>query len=224
MGPTDADTVIFLGPSLDAAEAARHLRAQWWPPVRRGDLPAVVAHGVRRIGIIDGEFDQSLAVSVSEVRAALARGAQVWGAASMGALRAAECHGLGMCGIGWVYRGYAEGWLAADDEVALLFDPHSGQAATVPLVNFRWALLQAVSGGAVSTDRAAVLLSAAQAVRYWERDGSALIAAARDRGCGADMEALLEFVARAPDRCDRKRLDALELLNAMADDAASRPS
>ena len=42
------------------------------------------------VGIIDGVFDQALSVSVFEIRAALKRGVIIWGAASMGALRAVE--------------------------------------------------------------------------------------------------------------------------------------
>src|SRR5215203_3507429 len=114
-------TVVFLGPSLDFTEAETHLKALYLPPIRRGDLPKVIAEGARTIGIIDGEFGQSLAVSVMEIRAGLEQGIHVWGAASMGALRAAECQSLGMSGVGWIFQGYVDGSLRADDEVALLF-------------------------------------------------------------------------------------------------------
>src|SRR6202171_5179793 len=146
---TLACTVVFLGPSLDSNEAATHLQARYLPPIRRGDLPTVIADGARFIGIVDGEFGQSLAVSVMEVCSGLKQGVQIWGAASMGALRAAECQSMGMVGVGWIFQKYVEGALRADDEVALLFDPRSRRATTIPLVNVRWALQVAIEEGMI---------------------------------------------------------------------------
>src|SRR4051794_37848995 len=118
-----AARVVFLGSSLDPKEAAARLEACYLPPIRRGDLPRVIAEGTRSIGIIDGEFGQSLAVSVMEICAGLRQGIRIWGAASMGALRAAECQSVGMVGVGWIFQQYADGHMRNDDEVALLFDP-----------------------------------------------------------------------------------------------------
>src|SRR3569832_1918730 len=93
-----SSTYVFLGPSLPREEAGKALPlpVTWRPPFWCGVLLWVVAAGARRVAIVDGEFGQSLAVSVTEIKAALARGVEVWGASSMGALRAAECAGLGM--------------------------------------------------------------------------------------------------------------------------------
>src|SRR4030095_12095643 len=103
---TDGRTVVFLGPSLESDEALGHLPAHYLAPIRRGDLPAVIANGARSVGIVDGEFGQSLAVSVMEVCAALRQGVRIWGAASMGALRAAECRSMGMTGGGSIFPKY----------------------------------------------------------------------------------------------------------------------
>ncbi|HEY8019838.1 MAG TPA: TfuA-like protein [Thermoanaerobaculia bacterium] len=216
-------TVVYLGPSLALDEAARLVPAgvAWHPPVRRGDLPAAVAAGARRVAIVDGEFGQSLAVSVAEIRAALARGVEVWGASSMGALRGAECEPLGMKGFGWVFRGFRDGWLAADDEVALLFNPWSGEAVTVPLVNFRWSLGLATAEGVVPPSAAPALLAVARSVRFDERTPDRLRSAAAGEPWEAHLCALLDWMAREPARCDRKRLDAVELLAALAAAGAS---
>ena len=53
----------------------------------------------------------------SEVVAALRDGARVLGAASMGAIRAAECWPAGMQGVGAVYSLYRLGVISDDDEV-----------------------------------------------------------------------------------------------------------
>jgi hypothetical protein len=222
-GDGSGATVVFLGPSLPAAEAAERLPALFRPPARRGDLPEAVRRGARRIALVDGEFGQSLAVSVSEVRAALAAGVEVWGASSMGALRGAECRRLGMRGVGWIYRGYVQGRLLADDEVALLFEPRSGRAVTVPLVNVRWSLLYAYSEGLLPAAMLEPVLATARRVGFAERTPEALLAAARALPCRPAMEALVDLLRRQPLRTDRKRLDALELLEAMAGEDLAAP-
>lgn len=216
--PEAGSTFVFLGPSLPLAEAERilPLPVVWRPPIRRGDLPRAVAAGARRVAIIDGEFGQSLAVSVTEIKAALTHGVEIWGASSMGALRAAECSRLGMRGFGWIYRGFAAGVLQADDEVALLFNPWSGEAVTLPLVSFRWSLGEAAAEGLISPTDAPALLAAARRVRYAERTLDALRIAARQQPWETSMTSLLDWMERDPLRADRKRLDALELLQTLA--------
>jgi hypothetical protein len=51
------------------------------------------------------------------------QGVHVFGAASMGALRAAEMHSLGMVGIGTIFQWYRDGKIVADDEVAVRHGP-----------------------------------------------------------------------------------------------------
>ena len=60
------DTAIFLGPSLDAAAALSILDPTYLPPIKRGDL-SQLSRAIKTVGIIDGEFYQSLAVSPKEV-------------------------------------------------------------------------------------------------------------------------------------------------------------
>lgn len=207
------NTAVFVGPSLDQETAVEHLAATYLPPIRRGDLPAVVSRGARAVGIIDGEFNQSLAVSVMEIRAALNQGVRIWGASSMGALRAVECRSLGMKGVGWIYERYEDGTLTADDEVALVFDPCSGRPLSIPLVNVRWAIELAGIG------EAQPLLEIAHAVSYVERTAKALLAAAQDGRYAAAMRHLVDFMNSNPVQCDRKRLDALLLLECLCHSA-----
>lgn len=212
---TPASTVVFLGPSLDSNEAAKHLQARYLPPIRRGDLPTVIADGARSIGVVDGEFGQSLAVSVMEVCSGLKQGVHIWGAASMGALRAVECQSLGMLGVGWIFQKYVEGALRADDEVALLFDPRSQRATTIPLVNVRWALQIATEEGMIPGSSATPLVEFARTVRFTDRTYKSLLEAASGSPFNEEMRTLVEFMKEDPLRTDRKRLDALLLLEAM---------
>ena len=68
---------------------------------------------------MDGVFERVPAVWHKEILFALSEGIHVYGAASMGALRAAELDRFGMRGVGEVYRAYADGVLEDDDEVAV---------------------------------------------------------------------------------------------------------
>lgn len=98
------------------------------PPVRRGDVAALVSGTTRASGepgilaIVDGRFGDVLAVGHREILAALDAGWQVWGLASMGAIRGAELRHLGMKGFGLVYQIYVARMIP-DDEVAVLHGP-----------------------------------------------------------------------------------------------------
>jgi hypothetical protein len=120
-----------------------------------------------------------------------------------------------MLGVGWIFQKYAEGFLRADDEVALLFDPRSYSATTIPLVNVRWALQTAIEEGVLSGSSEAALLKLARAVRFTGRTYEALLEAVSGSPFNTEMRTLVEFMKRDPLRSDRKRLDALLLLEAM---------
>ena len=104
---------IYLGPSLDTATAQSTLEAVYLPPIKRGDL-ARLGPEIEKVGIIDGEFFQSLAVSTMEILPLLDRGVQVFGASSMGALRAVECEAYGMVGVGEIFAWFRDGLVDAN--------------------------------------------------------------------------------------------------------------
>src|SRR4029077_1266006 len=79
--------------------------------------------GPALIGVIDGYFERVPTVWHKEILWAMAEGIHVYGAASAGALRAAELAGFGMRGIGRVYEDFRDGVLQDDDEVAVLHGP-----------------------------------------------------------------------------------------------------
>src|ERR1700748_2374474 len=118
------DTVVYLGPTLNRSEALSILEADYLPPICRGDL-GKLPEKTRTVGIIDGEFFQNLSVSTKEIVAVLDRGIQVFGAASMGALRAAETYMFGTIGVGEIFRMFRDRVLDADDEVAVTYEPGS---------------------------------------------------------------------------------------------------
>src|ERR1700729_3251607 len=99
-------TFIFVGPTLPADEIARTQGFVFLPPVAQGDLYRAARLRPRAIGVIDGFFSGAPSVWHKEILWAMSEGVPVFGAASMGALRAAELHEFGMRGIGRSF-----GWL-----------------------------------------------------------------------------------------------------------------
>src|SRR6188472_938210 len=120
-------TFVFLGPTLPLAAAAELVDAIFLPPAAAGDVYRLVRDLPRgrptRLAIVDGYFERMAAVWHKEILVALERGIAVYGAASMGALRAAELAPWGMQGVGEIYRAFASGELSADDEVAVAHLP-----------------------------------------------------------------------------------------------------
>lgn len=220
-----SDVVVFLGPTLSAAEASLHTEANILPPARRGDvLDAVTRQGARVIGLVDGLFNAVPAVWHKEILFALSRGVRVFGAASMGALRAAELHTFGMEGVGQVFADFVSGALTDDDEVAVAHGPaESGyRSLSEALVNIRHGLELAERSGTISAETRARLTAHAKATFYAERSWPALFRAAPGLGVAEEeLAPLRALVARA--RPNRKRDDALALLHALAEVAGEAP-
>ena len=206
--------IVFLGPSLDASTAKSILDADYRLPAKRGDILAAVRDGAGIICLIDGSFHQDAAVAHREILTALKTGVIVVGASSMGALRAAEMDALGMTGIGEIYRRYAAGELVSDDEVALVFDPVSGNALSEPLINIRYTLEKAERCGIISVDEHSILLDAARSLFYPSRTYQAIISAI---GNSLDNEIKERFLAWVEENsCDQKRSDAVTALKYIA--------
>ncbi len=204
---------MFVGSSVtgrDLERISQDHRLVVRPPIRRGDLPAAVCDGYNLIGIIDGEFFQSLAVSPKEILAALHSGRTIVGGASMGALRAAELAAHGMHGVGTIYRWYASGRVTRDDDVALKYAADDGvyRPLTVPMVNVLWVTESGRRERWLCPESARLVTAAARrlhwSVRTWPQ------VAARAGLAGAERRRLLEYAA-SPEH-DLKRLDALAVV------------
>lgn len=208
--------VVFLGPSLPRADAMAVLDACYRPPVRQGDVYRAVRDGARLIGIVDGYFHDVPSVWHKEILYALHEGAVVMGAASMGALRAAELHPFGMEGVGAIFAAFRDGRLTDDDEVAVQHGPAElgYPALSEALVNIRATLEAAERAGVIEAPLHAELLALGKALFYPERSWGALLAGARARGLPAAPLAALEAWLPA-NRVNQKRSDALALLEGL---------
>lgn len=219
--------IVFLGPTLPAAEAPRIPGVDYRPPVRQGDVYSAVRAGpVDAIAIVDGYFQDVPSVWHKEILWALDRGVPVLGAASMGALRAAELDIYGMEGVGRVHRAFKDGIFPPftddafedDDEVAVIHGPAElgYPALSDAMVDIRATLDAAARDGLIPTalrDRAG---RAVKARFYADRrldDLPALLAElADDPGFAAPVADWL-----ATNRVSVKKQDALGLLQRLED-------
>lgn len=205
--------VIFLGPSLPVVEARQILDAIYLPPAAQADfLTATVSHRPDVIGLIDGLFLHSLSTWHKEILYALDQGILLYGASSMGALRAAETAAFGMIGVGEIYRQYASGELIDDDEVALSHaSPEEGyKKQSEPMVNVRATLAAAEEAGLIVAAERERLIAVTKQIYFAERTFPNILQAARGELPAATREALARFVKTG--YVDLKRRDAIELL------------
>jgi hypothetical protein len=209
---------VFCGPSLPPA-LARELypQAVVHGPAECGDVYVATRSEPSAIGIVDGYFDHRLSVWHKEILWAISQGIPVYGAASMGALRAAELARYGMVGVGAIYEGFQRRELEDDDEVAVIHGPEERgyPAHSHALVNIRATLREARVQALLDAEHEARIISAAKALNYPERLFERAVEAA---GLSAGLRAeLAQWFARHG-LLDQKRADATELLARMRHD------
>jgi hypothetical protein len=170
------EIVVFTGTSLSWEEAGSLLDADYRPPVKRNDINILVDKGGPDIiGIIDGIFFDRAAVAHREIIRAIKAGITVVGGCSMGALRASELDTHGMIGVGRIYEWYRDGVVESDDEVAVTFHPETLEPLSVPLVNMRTTLENAVENGVLEPDQGDALLGIARSMYYPDRTYAAMV-------------------------------------------------
>jgi hypothetical protein len=171
---------VFVGPSIAHDEVANLLSGSTiLPPAAQGDLYRVAQKGPAAIALIDGYFERVPAVWHKEILWAMAQGIPVFGASSMGALRAAELAPFGMVGMGKVFEAYLSGELEDDDEVAIVHGPaeFGYPRFSEAMVDIRATLAAAQEAGVVSSSLARLTVDSAKALHYPHRS----VVAALDR-------------------------------------------
>ncbi|HCI78065.1 MAG TPA: hypothetical protein DHW02_00055, partial [Ktedonobacter sp.] len=210
-------TLVFAGPTLSSEQIHAIAPAvDVYPPVASGELLRLPLASGDLVAIIDGFYFQSGAVRHKEILALMQRGIHVWGAASMGALRAAELAPFGMRGFGRIYEAYVQGEIEGDDEVAVL---HSSEEMgnihlTEALVNIRYACQSAVKANILSFEECELIIHTASVLPFFERSYAHILHDAREQGLPEKSEHLFRnyLVQEAP---NLKRQDALELIEAL---------
>jgi len=216
---------VFVGPTLPVTSALEILDAIYLPPARRGDIVKTVrAHAPDTLVLIDGYFEQVPSVWHKEILWALNRGIVVYGAASMGALRAAELAQFGMIGVGRVFESYVVGKFDPfldpfedDDEVAIVHGPAEiGYPATEAMVDIRASLVEAGHAGVLAADEIQSVAANAKSLFYKNRTWDKVLAKAGAAGMAETRLSVLRDWLK-DNRRSQKRLDAEAVLQELAE-------
>lgn len=196
--------LVFLGPTLRVAEAKQIADAVYLPPAAQGAIvQAVRRYAPRAILLIDGVFQSEPAVRHKEILWAIDQGVAVLGAASMGALRAAELHGHGMIGVGLIYRWYRRWQAAPDDAVAVVHTPPElgSEPLTVALIDLLMTLRRAERHGGLAAGQRTHLEEAARGLNFRDRIWTNVVT-----GTGIEAERLILYSV------EQKKQDAVTAL------------
>jgi hypothetical protein len=212
----ESPVVVFVGPTVTIAHAQEILDAVYLPPASQGSMIVAVKQiRPRAVVLIDGVFQVEPAVRHNEIIWTLSQGIPVIGAASMGALRAAELWRFGMTGVGLIFRWYRRFRFAPDDAVAVLHGDAAVNPAplTIARIDLRITFRNAQRAGAITEMQRLALCGAARRVHY--RDLS-LMRVAREASTGSPAQfpmtaAQLESALRTY-LISQKKLDAIAAL------------
>jgi hypothetical protein len=158
---------VFAGPSLPLEDRVAIEGVTYLPPAARGDV-ARASKEYDAVLLIDGVFHHDLAPSPKECYAATLE-ARMFGASSMGALRAAECAPYGFTPLGAIAQWYVHEVIDGDDEVAVLTHPQTHAALTVPMVNVRYTARLALRRGILTRAEHDAFISGTRDVFYMDR-------------------------------------------------------
>jgi hypothetical protein len=208
--------VIFGGPTLHGADLPTAMPFQLRPPARQGDVYRAVQEGANVVGLIDGVYEQVPAVWHKEILFALSLGVRVYGAASMGALRAAECAVFGMIGLGKIYQDILNGAVEDDAEVAQSHAPAElgFLPLSEPLANVRATLALCLEKRLITKGEHQILLELANAIFFKDRTYKSILSAVRDIGPARSVELLALLKANS---FNQKLVDALQLIAAVVE-------
>ena len=163
------EACVFVGPTRVPKPA--YLQIDFFPPAALGSVYRAFEQGYRRIGIIDGFFGNTPSVWHKEIMFVIAKGAEVVGAASTGALRAAELAPYGMRGIGNIFRLYRRAAIADDDEVCVThaIGELDFMPLSEPMISIRYTLRDMRHQGLVSAGEEQAVAGALKKAHFSER-------------------------------------------------------
>jgi hypothetical protein len=173
-----------------------------------GDIERAIADGATAIGLIDGHYQQVGAIWHKEILLALASGVAVFGAASMGALRAAECEAFGMVPVGEIAKRYCSGEFFDDADVALTNGPAElgFPPLTEAMVDVTATAAHLLASGLITAQMAREIETTARAIFFADRTTDAVF---------ERLNAPEHLSLYAANRVSQKTRDALELIETL---------
>ena len=209
---------VFLGPSLSIEKARKIINAEFLPPAKKGDFIKLSLISEKKIIIlIDGVFLQDYPPTPIEVFQVVNKNNfQVYGASSLGALRAVELEKFGMKGYGQVFELFKKNIINSDDEVAVTFD-NSYNLLSEAMIDIRYNLFLAFKKGIIDKETKQLITRTAKKIyfpfRSYENIVKKSIELYSDRR--DTIEDFHNFVSTQ--RQSLKELDAMGILKKIAD-------
>ena len=203
--------LLFAGPSLGAAQMPVRPPIRLMPPARCGDLLRALRDDPAAIALVDGVFEIAPTVWHKEILAVIDAGVPVYGAASLGALRAAELDRFGMIGVGAIYRAYRDGDIESDAAVMVAHAP--GELGYRPLTLALVDAEASLAAAGLAEASYAALLRIARGLNFRARSWEAIFAAYSDRAGAAEAARTAAIVIGTA--FSQKQRDTAELLDVL---------
>jgi len=165
LSPKTQSTVVFSGGSLRETDKQGDNDIVYALPIRQGDMFATILEGFRNILIIDGYFYNDFPCTTFEVLLAIEEGRNVFGAGSIGALRAVELHNYGMLGSGYVFNYLKRKKIKPYQIVAQTYDGDN-KPVSVPLINVVYFLKSALKKRIISRSEFDKCFNAANDIHF----------------------------------------------------------
>jgi len=222
--PRHETSLVFAGGSVSREDAPPDADLVWAGPAEQGDMVAAVLEGFENILIVDGYFYTKFPCTTLEVMLALENEVNVFGASSIGALRAVELDAWGMVGMGRVYEYLKKQEIKPYHVVAQTYD-EADRPLTTPLIQIVYFLVCASSDGIVTREEHEALRAAADEIHFTFLSFDSFFRKVESSGTLPPHKAvaLRDYCdAKGAAHFDIKRQDALALLGSFRAMAAGR--
>ena len=208
--------IIFLGPSLSHKKAKKIFQADFRGPAKKGDLLRLssVVDDTTIVGLVDALFLQDYPPSPIEVyQLMLNKNIILFGAASLGALRAVELEKFGMIGIGKIFELYKKGKLTADDEVAVTFVEGEHQLQSEAMIDIRFNLFLAYRRGIINEMTKKTIAKVAKSIYFPYRNYTDILDETEKQypAISDDLKSFGNYIDK--NRQSLKERDTIKLIN-----------
>ena len=208
--------IIFLGPSLSHEKARKIFQADFRGPAKKGDL--LRASGdiddSTIVCLVDALFLQDYPPSPIEVyQLMLNKNIKLYGAASLGALRAVELEKFGMIGMGKIFELYKKGKLTADDEIAVTFIEGEHQLQSEAMIDIRFNLFLAHRMGIINEITKKTIAKVAKNIYFPYRNYTDILDQTQKQypAISKDLKSFRTYIIK--NRQSLKERDTIKLIN-----------
>ena len=205
--------IVFLGPSLKLEKAKNIINADFRPPAKKGDfIKLSLFADNRKVVLIDGVFLQDYPPTPIEVFQVIRKtNFKVYGASSIGALRAVELEKFGMEGIGKIFEFYKKDIINSDDEIAVTFDSDYNLLSEA-MIDIRYNIFLAWKRQIIDKETKQIMVKLAKSIYFPFRSYDNIIEKSLDM-YSLHKKSILNFKDYiSNNRISLKELDALRAL------------